>query len=374
MIVPCECGAKLKLDDAKIGEHEVRVRCPRCGNILTASRLVSQPVDSVRPAGMKDAATAERIKPHQAPFPPARQQEPLVLIAHDSDVVRDMVGGVLLDAGFRIEHASDGMEALEKASKQIPQAVILDVGIPGVYGFELCERLKSNAKTARIKIILLASVYGVTRYKRTPASLYGADDYIEKHHIADALVYKIHSLLQPDGSPEGSGAVAAAADEREPEFFSAGSMPASDKGNPAPGRPLSMSSEDAQRNTAEPAAEKSAKTSIDGPAIAPDSFSLEQSIFEKEECDIPKVEATDPEAVEKAKRFARIIVSDIALYNQEAVIEGVKKGTFFELLKDDIEEGRQLYENRVPQAIRSKRNYYQETIEAFIDAQKKIVR
>jgi hypothetical protein len=112
----------------------------------------------------------------------------------------------------------------------------------------------------------------------------------------------------------------------------------------------------------------------EGQAIAPDSYSLDSSVFDKEECDIPSVEVTDPEAVEKAKRFARIIVSDIALYNQEAVVEGVKKGTFYELLKDDVEEGRQLFETRIPAAIRAKRDYYRETIENFIASQKKIVR
>ena len=66
---------------------------------------------------------------------------------------------------------------------------------------------------------------------------------------------------------------------------------------------------------------------------------LDASIFQKEECDIPRVDEADPEAVEKARRFARIIVSDIALYNQEAVIEGLKNGTFYDLLRKDIEEG-----------------------------------
>ena len=69
-------------------------------------------------------------------------------------------------------------------------------------------------------------------------------------------------------------------------------------------------------------------------AVLPESFSLDASIFQKEECDIPKVDEADPEAVEKARRFARIIVSDIALYNQEAVIEGLKNGTFYRTAED----------------------------------------
>jgi hypothetical protein len=68
-------------------------------------------------------------------------------------------------------------------------------------------------------------------------------------------------------------------------------------------------------------------------------------------------------------------VSDVALYNQEAVIEGLQHGTFFELLNVDINEGRELYERRVPAIIRAKKDYYQEAFDNFIAAaQKKIVR
>ena len=112
----------------------------------------------------------------------------------------------------------------------------------------------------------------------------------------------------------------------------------------------------------------------EGAAVLPESFSLDASIFQKEECDIPRVDAADPEAVEKARRFARIIVSDIALYNQEAVLEGLKNGTFYELLKADVDEGREIYEKRVPEVIRDQKDYYQEAFDNFIRAQKKNVR
>jgi hypothetical protein len=125
-------------------------------------------------------------------------------------------------------------------------------------------------------------------------------------------------------------------------------------------------------------AEVPKSASMDGPdwaAVFPESLSLEASIFQKEECDIPRVDEADPEAIEKARRFARIIVSDIALYNQEAVIEGLRNGTFYELLNVDVSEGRDLYEGRVPAVIRVKKDYYQEAFDNFIAAaQKKIVR
>ena len=53
------------------------------------------------------------------------------------------------------------------------------------------------------------------------------------------------------------------------------------------------------------------------------------------------------ENVDQAKRLARAILSDIALYNQEKVAEGIKQDTIFELLADELEEGRQHFISRV---------------------------
>jgi predicted Zn finger-like uncharacterized protein len=356
MIVPCECGAKLRIDDAKIGDEGVRVRCPRCGNILTARRETAFAGTAVMPKAGSSAAAAL----------------PVVLVAHDSAVVRDSICGVVADAGFEADTAADGIEALKKAMENKPRAIVLDVGLPGIYGFELCERLKGSRETRDIKIILLSSVYDMRRYKRTPVSLYGADDYIEKHHIPDFLPAKLQKLIYPEQYESLSAT---------PPGHAPGELPATVKPPEREFQPALLRPEQlAQMERAAPrpsslhdAAPKTADIS-ESPALIPESFSLDASIFQKEECDIPRVDELDPEAVEKARRFARIIVSDIALYNQDAVAEGLKNGTFYELLKADVDEGRELYENRVPTAIRAKKDYYQEAFDNFIAAQGKNVR
>ncbi len=359
MIVPCECGAKLKIDDAKISEQGIRVRCPRCGNILAVFKPEAMPAAAASPLNIEQSSRGAA--------------GPLVLVAHDSGAVRDSIASVLHEAGYAVDSAGDGNEALKKAVENRPQAMVLDVGLPGIYGFELCERLKGSSETNGIKIILLSSVYDMRRYKRTPVSLYGADDYIEKHHIPDFLPEKLQKLLSPasDDSPPGSRGAAQSvlpemsrppAREFQPSLLKADRSAGGERVTPAP-----TPSAPAVR----PASEAANET---GTAITPESFSLEASIFQKEECDIPRVDEADPEAVEKARRFARIIVSDIALYNQESVADGLKNGTFYDLLKADVAEGRELYENRVPQSIRAKRDYYQEAFDNFINAQEKNVR
>ena len=352
MIAPCECGAKLKIDDAKIPDKGVKVRCPRCGNVLNVRKTLSAP------------SAAPQTK---AFIPGEMTTAPLVLVAHDSEVIRNMVSDVLLNTGFRVDTAADGVEALKKATESMPQALVLDVGLPGIYGFELCERLKDDPETKGIKIVLLSSVYDMRRYKRTPANLYGADDYIEKHHIPDFLPSKLRKLIFPE-QLEG--------ESPKPKEHFHYDLPEMSRPPAREFEPSLLSSESLLHDpfphaVSRPSAVKAIRPDVpEGTAVMPESFSLEASIFQKEECDIPRVNEGDPEAVEKARRFARIIVSDIALYNQAAVIDGIKNGTFYELLKTDIDEGRELYERRVPEAIRGAKDYYQEAFDKFIKAAK----
>ncbi|HLB25342.1 MAG TPA: hypothetical protein VJM83_03325, partial [Nitrospirota bacterium] len=78
----------------------------------------------------------------------------------------------------------------------------------------------------------------------------------------------------------------------------------------------------------------------------------------------------DGQQVEAARRFARIILSDIALYNQGAVEEGIRGGNFEEVLSAELREGRDLYNNRVPEEVRRTMDYYADEIRKFIDKKK----
>jgi predicted Zn finger-like uncharacterized protein len=357
MIVSCECGAKLKIDDAKLSGKGIKVRCPRCGNVIPV-----QQSSSASPSPLpKSAGPAASREPASGP---------LVLVAHDSEVVRNMIADTLKSDGFRVDRASDGVEALSKATENKPQGMVLDVGLPGIYGFVLCEKLKADASTSSIKIVLLSSVYDMRRYKRTPTNLYGADDYIEKHHIPDFLAGKLRKLIFPEQFTEETAGTKEPAHHGLPEM----SRPPAREFESSllmPGKQV-MSEPESSALASQPTMQKPAEgDGGEGAAVDPESLSLEASIFQKEECDIPKVDETDPEAVEKARRFARIIVSDIALYNQDAVNEGLVKGTFYELLKTDIVEGRELYEGRVPSFIRTNKDYYQEAFDQFISAAQK---
>ncbi len=446
MIISCTCGARLKIGDEKLTDAGVKIRCPKCSTIHLVRKPRTEKADAqaVVPARPAVPPAPEPAMPWFAPSaavsPTLKARGTLVLVAHDSKVVADMIDGVLRQAGMSTEHAANGLEALRMATDLKPEAMVVDVGLTGIYGFELCERLKGDPDTNGIKIVLLSSVYGLTAYKRSPMSLYGADDYIEKHHIPDTLVPKLRRLMSAGQGPAsaapndggalsslaGGTATAQAVQSRAGKEAPVSPQPleVSDIPSILPKTPVTLTTfrkrkepvtssgkagarapsaeEPKGEALADPASSEAkrreqalsmtpqtssvpysetpaarALTGVSAPAEAPANASpkLGAAFFEHEEYVAPAGAGTetavDPAEIEKAKRFARIIVSDIVLYNQESVAEGLIQGTFYDLLKDDIAEGRAVYAQRVPETVRRRHDYLQEAFDDFIASKKK---
>jgi len=68
------------------------------------------------------------------------------------------------------------------------------------------------------------------------------------------------------------------------------------------------------------------------------------------------------EDADKARRLARTIVSDIALYNREEIRKGIKNDTVFELLAVELERGKKLYLSRVSPELQKQKNFYNQAI------------
>ena len=61
-------------------------------------------------------------------------------------------------------------------------------------------------------------------------------------------------------------------------------------------------------------------------------------------------------------RLARAICSDVSLYNEEKIVRGIEQDTFFDALKEELEEGRELYRSRVAPDLYSRTNFYDRAI------------
>jgi hypothetical protein len=76
----------------------------------------------------------------------------------------------------------------------------------------------------------------------------------------------------------------------------------------------------------------------------------------------PLARAQGDERREEARRFAKLLVSEIKLYNERAVQEGREQGNLYQRLKEDIDRSRQMYDERIPEDVRSTTNFFHEEL------------
>src|SRR5687767_14979630 len=108
-----------------------------------------------------------------------------ILVVDDDPRVVVLVADVLEHMGYKVSIARNGIEGLEKAKKEMPDLIILDVKMPGMDGYEVCSRLKADAKTGTVPILMLTAS-GDSREIAKGLDI-GADDYLPKPYDKDVL-------------------------------------------------------------------------------------------------------------------------------------------------------------------------------------------
>jgi CheY-like chemotaxis protein len=284
--------------------------------------------------------------------------------------------------------AAGGRDALDLLQKEKPAVVLLDVGLPQMFGFELCDIIKKSPLLKEIGVILVASIYDKTRYKRQPSTLYGADDFIERHQIEEELVSKINQLIKNEKNKEKKSISESDPIEQSPKKPIERGNISQSTDQSFEVKPMEELHPGIKSNLPVSPGENglskkegivlSPETSIKGENLHPlkgNAFPHEITLSEPamKACtsavtEIPqKEERKDNSSVhDGARRLARIIISDIALYNQKNVEAGLQKGKFSEVLKSELEEGKKLYQERVSPEIFNSTDYFEEAIQEFI--------
>jgi two-component system alkaline phosphatase synthesis response regulator PhoP len=121
-----------------------------------------------------------------------------ILVVDDQLDFAGIVQQNLEKEGFEVEVAYDGDEGLEKVKANPPDAIVLDVMMPGKDGYQVCSELKADAQYAEIPIILLTAVAShvtSTRYSHADGMSTEADDYLAKPASAEQITESIKGLL-----------------------------------------------------------------------------------------------------------------------------------------------------------------------------------
>jgi two-component system, cell cycle response regulator DivK len=120
---------------------------------------------------------------------------PSVLLVEDDFAGRHMYAEWLTNAGFLVEQAHNGFQALERAFESIPDVVVTDLALPGIDGFELTRRLKQDARTAGVPVL---AVTGYAAFAADPgrARRAGCDAVLPKPCSPDDLESAIRELIE----------------------------------------------------------------------------------------------------------------------------------------------------------------------------------
>jgi CheY-like chemotaxis protein len=120
-----------------------------------------------------------------------------VLVVDDSPSVRRVVGSMLRANGWSVQVARDGIEALETIGRQAPAAVLLDIEMPRMDGYELMAAVRSQPQFRSLPLIVLTS-RAATKHQQRALQL-GADAYIVKPYQDEELLQTIDDLVARNG-------------------------------------------------------------------------------------------------------------------------------------------------------------------------------
>ena len=119
-----------------------------------------------------------------------------ILVVEDDKFLRDLCVKKLSQTGYNVDFSGDGVGGLEKIIKDKPDLVLLDIILPGLEGFEVLERVRSNKnkKIAQTPIIVLSNLGQESDVKK--ALKLGANDYLIKAHFTiDDIIDKIKKII-----------------------------------------------------------------------------------------------------------------------------------------------------------------------------------
>ncbi|MDI6751360.1 MAG: response regulator [bacterium] len=122
-----------------------------------------------------------------------------ILIVDDDQDIVEILKALLETEGYDVIEAFDGKEGIDKAYQHMPHLILLDIMMPVLDGWQVCQRLKACKKTSNIPITIITAK--AEQEDRNRAKKEGADDYITKPFQPEDLILRVQkSIRESEGS------------------------------------------------------------------------------------------------------------------------------------------------------------------------------
>jgi DNA-binding response OmpR family regulator len=122
---------------------------------------------------------------------------PLVLLVEDEETLRRVLRNLLERDGFEVAEAGDGAEALSAVDRLTPDAVVLDLNLPVMDGYDVLSRLRTRSTSATLPVLVLTA--NGDEASEVRALKMGANEFLTKPFRPRALAARLKLLLARDG-------------------------------------------------------------------------------------------------------------------------------------------------------------------------------
>ncbi len=139
------------------------------------------------------SAMKSRQLPFTSPSSRAETMSKLIMVVDDDSQTRTLISILLQRRGFRVVEAADAFEALNLLESHDPALAIVDVMMPGMDGFELCQQIRQRAHTAATPVIIFSAMRDDIGAQKSFEV--GADAFLSKISLHHELLVQVRTLL-----------------------------------------------------------------------------------------------------------------------------------------------------------------------------------
>ncbi|HZS40565.1 MAG TPA: response regulator [Polyangia bacterium] len=121
--------------------------------------------------------------------------KPKLMIVDDEPALGEVLEAMFARRGYRVVQLDRGEAVHARALAERPSAILLDVHLPDVDGWEVCRRLKADPRTRRIPILMMTAEYATVADAERGLGI-GADEYVAKPFLRDVLLHNVERLVR----------------------------------------------------------------------------------------------------------------------------------------------------------------------------------